>query len=142
MHTLTDLIRALEKEVTLTQERNVKTLAAIGLSVTLEAKEMIGHDRYLWPRLKDSTIEIKRRLGQGLNFNPASPLYATGKYKDDINFEVVAPIVAVGTDLEYVQYLEQGTSKMPPRPLFKPALFAAAVKFMPKVRDGYLKTFK
>jgi hypothetical protein len=142
MHTLTDLIGALRSEVDETQIRNTKTLAAIGLSVALEAKEMIGHDRFIWPRLKDSTIAIKRRLGQGMNFNPSSPLFATGDYKADINFKVEGNVVSVGTDLEYVQYVEHGTSKMPPRPLFKPALYAAAVKFMPKIPVGYLKTFK
>jgi hypothetical protein len=142
MHTLADLIGALQKEVALTPIRNIRTLNMIGLQVALEAKEMIGHERFLWPRLKDSTIEIKQRLGQGLNFRPESPLYATGRYRDDINFMVEGPAVAVGTDLEYVQYLENGTAHMAPRPLFKPALLAAAVKFMPNVPDGYLKTFK
>lgn len=142
MHTLTDLIGALNIEVERTKVNNLLTLNNIGVQVALEAKEMIGHDRFIWPRLKDSTIAIKRRLGQGLNFRPESPLFATGQYKEDINFEVVGMEVAVGTDLEYVQYLESGTAKMAARPLFKPALLAAASKFMPRIPNGYLKSFK
>jgi len=84
-----------------------------------------------WAPLAPSTVEKKARLGQGLNGNPDSPLYATGAFHDDVSYAVDKKRlnVQIGTTLPYVIYTELGTANMPPRPVFGPAALKVVPRF-------------
>jgi hypothetical protein len=83
---------------------------------------MIGTKQLFWADLQQSTIERKKRSNWGKGGDPSSPLWATGEYHDSIQFRISGHNkVRIFSELDFVQYLEVGTAKMSPRPVFKPA---------------------
>ena len=75
-----------------------------------------------WPPLSRGTLKNK---GQAA---PGTPLYETGKLAASIDYEILSENeVEVGTDVlsdrgaPYGKYLEEGTSRMPPRTYLHPA---------------------
>lgn len=59
------------------------------------------------------------------------PASRTGQLRENHKFRIVDDNEsAVGTDLDHAEYLEKGTSKMAPRPYFRPG----AEKRMPQIQ--------
>jgi HK97 gp10 family phage protein len=59
-----------------------------------------------------------------------APATDTGRLANSIIFEQVGPVsVTVGSALIYAAYLEYGTTRMAPRPAWRPAVEAMAPKF-------------
>lgn len=59
-----------------------------------------------------------------------APATDTGRLANSIEFDQVGPLTAtVGSRLIYALYLEYGTSRMAPRPYFRPAVEAVRPKF-------------
>ncbi|WP_223253600.1 HK97-gp10 family putative phage morphogenesis protein [Chromobacterium amazonense] len=90
------------------------------------AKEEIGHYQAAagpfpaWEQLADSTDQEKARLGYPVD----APLLASGTMRDEsFKHEVAGLEAIVGSTDKKMVYHEFGTSKMPPRPVFGPALF-------------------
>ena len=85
--------------------------------------QTIGHGGFPpWAPLAESTLAKKGQTA------PGTPLLESGELADSLDHQLVSPItVAVGTALlsergqPYPNYLEEGTSEMPPRPFLHPA---------------------
>jgi HK97 gp10 family phage protein len=59
-----------------------------------------------------------------------APATDTGRLANSITFEQVGPVsVTVGSALIYAAYLEYGTTRMAPRPVWRPAVEAMTPKF-------------
>ncbi|KAF1004376.1 MAG: hypothetical protein GAK28_04083 [Luteibacter sp.] len=71
-----------------------------------------------WAPLADSTEDQKARMG----YPAESPLLATGDMQKSITHEVQGLEAVIGTPDEKALYHELGTPRMPPRPVFGPAL--------------------
>lgn len=73
-----------------------------------------------WPALADKTIGDKTRLG----FGPPDwePLYRTGQGQASIEAVAVGLTGGVVSNDKVMFYHEVGTSLMPPRPVFAPAV--------------------
>ncbi len=71
-----------------------------------------------WAQLSPFTEEYKERMGYPSN----APLLATGDLRDSIQSEVHPGVAVIGSKDERAVYHEFGTSRMPPRPIFGPAL--------------------
>lgn len=86
-------------------------------------------------QLADATLDRKAKSGEGKGGNPDTPLWATGEYHDTIDYakDVNSLSVEIGSNLDYVKYLELGTADMPPRPVFGPATLRAVPKIMPQI---------
>ncbi len=105
-------------------------LREIGALVAAHARSKVGVYQVRagpyagWDPLALSTIERKQRLGQLGRRSADDPLYATGAFLADIHYEIHLPTwsVAIGTSKEYIVYTELGTRRMPPRPIFGPAV--------------------
>src|SRR6185437_13332492 len=122
MRKLEDLLADLQREAAMIPTNNQSALMLAGQMIENKVKDMIGTKQIFWQDLSQSTIDRKRRKGWGRGGDPASPLWETGEYDRSIEYKLVGNnTVRVTSDLDYVQYLEEGTSKMPPRPVFKPA---------------------
>lgn len=76
-----------------------------------EALERIGLE---W--IKQVTEIINSRYGK--------PIVDTGRLRASMKYEVdiAKKVVYVGSDVEYVPFVELGTSKMAARPMIKPAV--------------------
>lgn len=59
-----------------------------------------------------------------------APATDTGRLANSIEFDQIGPLTAtVGSSLLYALYLEYGTTRMAPRPYFRPAVEAVRPKF-------------
>lgn len=72
-----------------------------------------------WPELAESTKA--QRIAQGFTEN--EPLLRTGELRDSISREVHGLEAVIGSTSDLMIYHEFGTSRMPARPVFGPALF-------------------
>ena len=64
-----------------------------------------------WESWADSTRKYRERKGNaGLGL-----LWDEGSLLDSIHFAVEGPSVAIGSDLDYARYLQEGTENMPAR---------------------------
>jgi hypothetical protein len=151
MNTLKDLQRALQEEVTAAKVARLTMLTAIGAGTQLMAQKMIGHYQADWQpspfgpmgQLSPETLRIKRSLNQGMDGNPDTPLYATGKYKASIEYIVTSvSTVEIGSNDEKAKWLEYGTAKMVPRPIFKKALMLTLPVLNKLIPEIYFRNFK
>lgn len=74
-----------------------------------------------WAKLADSTEQDKARHG----FPPDAPLERTGQMKNSITSEAEGMEAVAGSDDEKIFWHENGTPKMPPRPVLGPAAIKA-----------------
>lgn len=72
-----------------------------------------------WPELADSTQEQREAMG----YTPNDPLYRTGSIRDSVSRAVHGLDAVVGSTSDLMIYHEFGTSRMPARPVFGPAVF-------------------
>jgi HK97 gp10 family phage protein len=100
-------------------------LKRAALLVEREAKAEIGHYQDAtgpfpaWAPLAQSTEASKAAKG----YPEGAPLLATGEMRENISHEIDGNEAAIGSPDEKMVYHEFGTSKMPPRPVFGPAVF-------------------
>ena len=71
-----------------------------------------------WAALADSTESAKRRAG----YPEGSPLVANGELRDSIKSSVHGDEAVIFSDDTKMFYHENGTPKMPPRPVLGPAV--------------------
>lgn len=89
------------------------------------AKAEIGHYQPqvgpfpAWAPLAESTEQHKAAMG----YPAGAPLLATGDMRENISHQVEGNEAAVGSPDDRAVYHEFGTSRMPPRPIFGPAVF-------------------
>lgn len=137
-HTLADLVKDLAADIRDIDSSNRIVMTLIGSETVEQARQLIGHSQNMWAPLADSTIQIKTKLGLGLNGDPSSPLYSSGEFYDDISFELMPRGVMIGTNKDYIKYTEYGTSKMPPRPVFPMALYKTWLEVSNQIPFFYL----
>ena len=145
MRKLSDLITDIENEIKNIPVINAAVLNVIGFEVQQKVQEMIGTRQIFWKDLADSTVATKRRKGWGKAGDPGSPLYATGDFERSVEYKVVGKNkVRIFSDAESAQYTELGTSKMPPRPVFKPAAKLVLKSFLTKntIQAFYLRSLR
>lgn len=151
MRTLKDLQAVLRLEIQDAKKANLVVLEAIGAATSEAAKEMIGNYQEDWVdspygphgQLAPMTLDIKRRLGQGMGGNPDTPLYATGEYQKSIEFTIVSKSqVDIGSNDEKAAWLEYGTSRMVPRPIFKKAFIKVWPLIAKLIERSYLKRLR
>lgn len=71
-----------------------------------------------WAELAESTQEERARLG----YEPNDPLLRTGELRDSVSHDVHELVATIGSTSEIAEFHEFGTDKIPPRPVFGPAL--------------------
>lgn len=77
-----------------------------------------------WQQLAPSTQEERARLG----FTPNDPLKRTGELSRSIEITIQGHTGYVGTNDPVAEYMENGTSRIPPRPFMGPAGFVNEFK--------------
>jgi len=145
MRKLSELITDIETEIKNIPVINAAVLNVIGFEVQQKVQEMIGTRQIFWKDLADSTIATKRRKGWGKAGDPGSPLYATGDFERSVEYKVVGKNkVRIFSDAESAQYTELGTTKMPPRPVFKPAAQLVLKSFLTTntIQAFYLRSLR
>ena len=124
-----DMARLLERAALDMPAVDESILETLGLRIKERARsylgvpQMVGHGGFsAWAPLAEGTLEKK---GQA---PPGTPLEETGALAESLEHERISAItVAIGTSLvsergePYPKYLEEGTSRMPPRPYLHPA---------------------
>jgi hypothetical protein len=139
---LSEFVKKFQNEINMIPVHNEAVLTVLGFEVSEKVQSMIGEKQIFWADLKESTIERKQRKGWGKGGNPDSPLWATGEYHDSIQFSLSGrDKVQIFSTLDFVKYLEMGTSKMPPRPVFKPAAKLVLKSFLGsnRIQSFYFK---
>jgi len=95
------------------------------LLIEREAKREIGAYQQAvgpfpaWAPLADSTEASKAAKG----YPADAPLLATGEMRDNIGHEIHGSDAVIGSPDDRAVYHEFGTDKMPPRPVFGPAVY-------------------
>ena len=139
---LSDFVKKIQNEINEIPIHNEAVLTVLGFEVSEKVKSMIGEKQAFWADLKESTIERKKRMNWGKGGNPDSPLWATGEYHDSVSYQMSGrDKVQIFSTLDYVKYLEMGTAKMPPRPVFKPAAKLVLKSFLGsnRIQNFYFK---
>lgn len=118
------------------EDRSRANLNILGAAVAEDARQSIGTYQQAigpytaWTQLAASTLYNKAKSGLGKNGNPDTPLYATGAMAASIEYKVPnAQQAHVGSDDETLIWMEEGTTKMPPRPVLGPAALRTVPKF-------------
>ncbi|HBR0975138.1 TPA: hypothetical protein L9K64_001375 [Klebsiella variicola] len=91
-----------------------------------------------WASLAESTEQDKARNGYPLN----SPLERTGEMRDSIKSEEFGDVVFAGSGDEKLYWHENGTPKMPPRPVMGPAAIRATENVETVVSKALKTVFK
>ena len=114
LFTLATRLMKWDANIEATQRRR---LDRAGRMVVGEINEAIGTYKYGWPPLSPATIARKK--------NGDTPLLETGKLRDSYGHNVVdRESVDVGSNDPRATWFEQGTPRMPPRPVLGPAAIA------------------
>lgn len=145
MRTLSDLITDIKEEIRQVPMQNAAVLTILGAEITEKVENMIGTHQAFWKDLASSTVDTKRRKGQGKFGDPSSPLYATGEFEKSVQYKLIGKNrVMIFSEADSAQYTELGTSKMPPRPVFKPAALIVLREWYAKKRlqGFYLKSLR
>lgn len=123
------------KKVMEAYERREKALLTItGRFIERESKAIIGHLQGThgifpaWPELAEATKKEKERLGYGDASNNWQPLLRTGEMRDSIGYTVVKDQVFIGSTSEIMIYQEQGTARIPARPVLGLAMYREKAK--------------
>lgn len=93
-----------------------------------DAKERIGSYQdaagpfAAWANLAPSTVDDRIRKG----FTPDDPLERTGGLRKSYGHKTQGAVAVVGSASPIALYMEQGTSKMPPRAVVGPAAVASS----------------
>ena len=101
------------------------SLKKASLLIENEAKREIGHYQGAvgpfpaWQELAESTEAQKASKGYPAN----APLEATGEMRQNITHEISGLDAVIGSPDDRAVFHEFGTSKMPPRPIFGPAVY-------------------
>jgi HK97 gp10 family phage protein len=85
-----------------------------------------------WAPLAESTVAD--RIAKG--FTPDDPLLRTGDLRDSIVHEVEGMEATIGSTDAVMEFMEFGTSKMPPRPVMGPGLFHNAEQVQRLIGDA------
>ena len=97
-----------------------------------DAKAMIGREDNGWPLLAPPTIAQKERLGYVGRISATDPLFRTGDMRETIKGEAQATGAGaegvIGSSSGIAAFHENGTSRMPPRPVFMPTMIKTAPK--------------
>lgn len=117
------------------------TLHMIGDAVKAEVENEIGeYQSGVGPypdtaQLADSTLETKRTKNLGKSGDPDTPLWATGAFHDDIQYQpnMGDLSVEIGTNQKEAVFTELGTGMQPPRPVFGPSVLRAVPALLPQI---------
>ena len=136
MVTLTEWVAGLRRsELALKFELEVTVGAGMAAAEKL-AKSFIGEQQPGWDDLAASTIEEKTALG----YPVPAPLLREGELRDSIESEVEtlgSEIVgAVYSDDPVAEWMEYGTSRVPPRPF----IFPAVIQTLPEIEEALAET--
>ena len=112
-----------------TEQQIKRALIAVGMEAESNAKKEITKAVYNTPQ-SPSGYKRTGRLRNSITFALAGSQPNISSYKDDNQKEYgvsgsageAEHAVYVGTNVEYAQYIELGTSKMKPRSYIKPAV--------------------
>jgi phage gpG-like protein len=144
-HTLAEFARDLAMDAAAVNIQNEVVLTLIGSETADAVRQLIrdggaGQHGFgiQWPALKQTTIDWKAQHSGGYLGNAASILYDSGDFYNDVSFEVNARSVMIGTNQEYIQYTEYGTSHMEPRPVFPTALLNTLPMILSQLGSFYL----
>lgn len=105
-------------------------LAKSGRVVRDEARSAIGTYKYGWPPLDPKTISRK---------GADTPLLTTGGFRGSITYRVSGHSVEIGSNDRRADWFENGTSRMPPRPVMGPALEARKDEVVKIVEKALVK---
>lgn len=146
MRKLSDLIKDLKNEQRKLPMQTTAALTVLGFEIQEKAQDMIGRHQLFWKDLTESTIDQKKRKGWGRFDDPTSPLYATGKYHDSVQYRLVGRNkVQIFSDDPVAEFMEYGTSRgVPPRPVFLPAAKLVLKEWLgkSKLQGFFLKSLK
>jgi len=145
MRSLSDLITDIKTEIRTTPLSTAAALTVLGAEITEKVENLIGTHQLFWKDLASSTVDTKRKKGWGKYGDPSSPLYATGEFEKSVSYRLVGKnAVMIFSEAESAQYTEYGTSKMPPRPVFKPAAMIVLRQWIAKSRlqGFYLRSLR
>jgi HK97 gp10 family phage protein len=106
-------------------------VAAVADAVTATGLELRGD---VVKRIQQGPATGRTYQRRGVTHTASAPGQApatdTGRLANSITFEQVGPVsVTVGSALIYAAYLEYGTTRMAPRPAWRPAVEAMTPKF-------------
>jgi HK97 gp10 family phage protein len=105
-------------------------LARSGRLIRDEARSAIGTYKYGWPPLSPQTVARK---------GADTPLLTTGSFRGSINYTVKGHEVTVGSSDKRADWFENGTSRMPPRPVMRPALEAKRAEALKIIEQALVK---
>jgi hypothetical protein len=142
MHTLSELIQTIRKEQTTVPANNLAFKTFLGQSIITTARFMIATSSGNWMPLTPATIDYKAYKKYGFQGDPQTPLYASGDFYRDMRYEIQGPAVSIGTNMPYMKYVEMGTAKMPPRPIFLPAFLKALPAIHTLIPKLYLRSLR
>jgi hypothetical protein len=125
-----ELARFLEASASRTRSQLVHTIKHMMEGGAKAAQEMIGREDNGWPALAPSTVEEKTRLGMVGRISATDPLYRTGTMRGTFSGSAGetgnGAEGAIGSTSRVAAMHENGTSRMPPRPVFTPTMIKTA----------------
>jgi HK97 gp10 family phage protein len=122
--TLLQMVRHLDRVVRDLPLAEQAILATWAVEVRDTAMEAIGTYKFKWPKLGPAAVA---KHGD-------TPLLDTGALRDSIEITLEPKRAIVGTNNEYAEYQELGTSRIPPRPFMGPAAIHATKVIGPAAR--------
>jgi hypothetical protein len=106
--------------------RITATLTAAAERMQADARAMIGTEPDIWPALATATIAEKARQGFTGHVTATDPLLRTGALRQSITADADADGITLASDSDLMPYFENGTDRMPPRPVLAPTMAAHA----------------